>query len=86
MEIASTLGEVESLQVRSKFFILLAICLPETSSNFEGYLETLDFPGAEERNRTSDLLITNQLLYQLSYFSIKLKVVTNVIIVNEVYG
>lgn len=24
--------------------------------------------GAEERNRTSDLLITNQLLYQLSYF------------------
>lgn len=23
--------------------------------------------GAEERNRTSDLLITNQLLYQLSY-------------------
>ena len=27
--------------------------------------------GAEERNRTSDLLITNQLLYQLSYFSIK---------------
>ena len=24
--------------------------------------------GAEERSRTSDLLITNQLLYQLSYF------------------
>ena len=24
--------------------------------------------GAEERNRTSDLLITNQLLYRLSYF------------------
>ena len=23
--------------------------------------------GADERNRTSDLLITNQLLYQLSY-------------------
>ena len=29
---------------------------------------TLDKPGAEERSRTSDLLITNQLLYQLSYF------------------
>jgi hypothetical protein len=27
--------------------------------------------GAVERNRTSDLLITNQLLYQLSYNSIK---------------
>ena len=29
--------------------------------------ETLDNPGATERNRTADLLITNQLLYQLSY-------------------
>ena len=27
----------------------------------------LDSNGAGERNRTSDLLITNQLLYQLSY-------------------
>ena len=27
----------------------------------------LDYNGAGERNRTSDLLITNQLLYQLSY-------------------
>jgi hypothetical protein len=27
--------------------------------------------GAEGRNRTDDLLITNQLLYQLSYFSLK---------------
>jgi hypothetical protein len=26
------------------------------------------FNGAEEVNRTPDLLITNQLLYQLSYF------------------
>ncbi|MEY3721704.1 MAG: hypothetical protein RL618_2223, partial [Pseudomonadota bacterium] len=26
--------------------------------------------GADERNRTSDLLITNQLLYQLSYISV----------------
>ena len=25
-------------------------------------------PGAEERNRTPDLLITNELLYRLSYF------------------
>ncbi len=28
----------------------------------------LSIPGAEEVNRTPDLLITNQLLYQLSYF------------------
>ena len=26
-----------------------------------------DFSGADERSRTADLLITNQLLYQLSY-------------------
>ena len=29
----------------------------------------LDLIGADETNRTSDLLITNQLLYQLSYIS-----------------
>ncbi|SOY86105.1 protein of unknown function [Cupriavidus taiwanensis] len=28
----------------------------------------LDLTGAEERNRTPDLLITNELLYRLSYF------------------
>ena len=27
----------------------------------------LDISGADERNRTADLLITNQLLYHLSY-------------------
>jgi hypothetical protein len=32
-------------------------------------LQAFDFIGADERNRTSDLLITNQLLYQLSYIS-----------------
>gem|GEM_PF-6305594 len=34
--------------------------------------KTLRNPGAEEVNRTPDLLITNQLLYQLSYFGISL--------------
>ena len=29
--------------------------------------ETLEFIGADVRSRTADLLITNQLLYQLSY-------------------
>ena len=28
------------------------------------------FAGADERSRTSDLLITNQLLYQLSYIGV----------------
>ena len=32
-----------------------------------GELELLNFTGAGCRNRTNDLLITNQLLYQLSY-------------------
>ena len=31
------------------------------------YLETLVFTGAGRRSRTLDLLITSQLLYQLSY-------------------
>ena len=30
-------------------------------------LQSLDIYGAGERTRTADLLITNQLLYQLSY-------------------
>ena len=29
--------------------------------------QIMDIDGAGERNRTSDLLITNQLLYRLSY-------------------
>jgi hypothetical protein len=29
--------------------------------------------GAEDRSRTDDLLITNQLLYQLSYFGLLLR-------------
>jgi hypothetical protein len=33
-----------------------------TFSGFQG-----EFCGASERDRTSDLLITNQLLYRLSY-------------------
>ena len=32
-------------------------------------------PGAEDRIRTDDLLITNELLYQLSYFGVLNKVI-----------
>ena len=32
-------------------------------------VRAFEIPGADETNRTSDLLITNQLLYQLSYIS-----------------
>ena len=39
-----------------------------TASRQGGYLQPAN-SGAVERNRTSDLLITNQLLYQLSYNS-----------------
>jgi hypothetical protein len=35
--------------------------------------------GAVERNRTSDLLITNQLLYQLSYNSMAMPIQPNII-------
>ena len=33
-------------------------------------LELVKRNGADERNRTADLLITNQLLYQLSYIGL----------------
>ena len=39
----------------------------------DGYLNPPEDFGADERSRTSDLLITNQLLYQLSYISQGLK-------------
>jgi hypothetical protein len=32
-----------------------------------GWKQAFDFPGAGEMNRTPDLLITNELLYRLSY-------------------
>jgi hypothetical protein len=35
----------------------------------------MNLNGAESRTRTDDLLITNQLLYQLSYFGIPLEIV-----------
>ena len=35
---------------------------------------TLYFIGADERNRTLDLLITNELLYRLSYIGLKKQV------------
>ena len=37
--------------------------------------ETFYSIGADERNRTVDLLITNELLYQLSYIGTKLKII-----------
>ena len=37
--------------------------------------ETFYFIGADERNRTVDLLITNELLYQLSYIGTKRKII-----------
>ena len=43
--------------------------LPEIFYDFLKTSTICVIPGAEERNRTSDLLITNQLLYQLSYNS-----------------
>ena len=46
---------------------------PELCGHIElaKYRDTLRPYGAVERNRTSDLLITNQLLYQLSYNSVR---------------
>ena len=35
--------------------------------------QLLDFNGADDQNRTGDLLITNQLLYRLSYIGTRLE-------------
>ena len=45
------------------------VCILSTrkSPRKAGLKKRFDFYGAGERSRTSDLLITNQLLYQLSY-------------------
>jgi hypothetical protein len=42
-----------------------------------GLDESKDGNGAEDRSRTDDLLITNQLLYQLSYFGLAQEVLRN---------
>ena len=42
--------------------------IQETEKGFRyAVSKTFAFDGADERTRTADLLITNQLLYQLSY-------------------
>ena len=41
-----------------------------------GLLLKLNLYGAESRTRTDDLLITNQLLYQLSYFGLPFEIVS----------
>ena len=48
--------------------IVVYILLVNTMNSFK-LLNSLRNFGADETNRTSDLLITNQLLYQLSYIS-----------------
>ena len=53
---------------------LSLICMDVPSAKENGlpitlYWQAIEFHGAVGRNRTGDLLITNQLLYQLSYNS-----------------
>ena len=51
-----------------KFFLLLPICFRSVLGGLTRREKILILTGAEEVNRTPDLLITNQLLYHLSYF------------------
>ena len=49
---------------------MLVLCIENVLNNLKKeFLETIDFIdfGALTRTRTANLLITNQLLYQLSY-------------------
>ena len=47
-----------------------ALSLVEARAELSKHCITYRSNGAEERNRTVDLFITNELLYQLSYFGI----------------
>ena len=49
----------------------LTWCSHETAHLFR-WAVTVRFHGADKRDRTADLLITNQLLYQLSYVGLLL--------------
>ena len=46
------------------------LSLVEALAELSRHCITYRCNGAEERNRTVDLFITNELLYQLSYFGI----------------
>ena len=45
----------------------VASVIPQNALRAREYSQVFEFIGAVARNRTADLLITNQLLYQLSY-------------------
>src|SRR5690606_19545092 len=45
--------------------------MEKQSANPEGLAQAFDSGGADERSRTLDLLITNELLYQLSYIGVR---------------
>ena len=47
--------------------------MEKQSANPEGLAQAFDSGGADERSRTLDLLITNELLYQLSYIGSGMK-------------
>ena len=49
--------------------IYINYCIFSSLSDFQMEMDS----GAESRTRTDDLLITNQLLYQLSYFGLLLR-------------
>ena len=64
----SNLRTLTRTDLQSVAFNHSAIC-----PDFKKRIKTLSSnPGAENWSRTSDLLITNQLLYQLSYFGLLL--------------
>ena len=48
-------------------YLECTLSIPEVQYRPKTTRQHIDFIGAVERSRTSDLLITNQLLYQLSY-------------------
>ncbi len=56
---------------------------PARADKPEWFVVPVFFIGADERSRTPDLLITNQLLYQLSYISTETMYYTEFWVCNE---
>jgi hypothetical protein len=49
------------------------------------YSQAFDLSGAGDGTRTRDRLITNQLLYQLSYASEELRIIQNIFILTSIF-
>ncbi len=63
----TTVAGVGNLNLDAKSRRLCPRCVPDRQRTYPLFVQKLDFNGAPRRNRTADPIITNDVLYQLSY-------------------